>query len=201
MGLKRVAILLSGRGSNFMALSDWIEAGRIPARIAAVVSNIPEAPGLIEAERRGYPAFTVPSKGRTRTDFDSEIVEILRRQETEIVCLAGFMRLLSAAFIKAYPNRILNIHPSLLPSFPGLHAQRQALEWGVKVAGCSVHFVDEQLDHGPIILQKSVPVLEDDTEETLSARILEQEHLAYPEALALVCQDRVQITGRRCRIN
>jgi len=198
VGVKRVAILLSGIGSNFMALSDQIEAGRIAGKIVAVLSNIPNAPGLQEAERRGYSTFTIPSRGKNRSEFDQEAVRCLQEQETEVVCLAGFMRLLSPTFVQAYPNRILNIHPSLLPAFPGLHAQQQALEWGAKVSGCTVHFVDEKLDHGPIILQRSVPVLDDDTEETLSARILEQEHIAYPEALALICADRIRIEQRRC---
>lgn len=196
--MKKIAILLSGRGSNFMALSDHIQAGRIDGKIVGVLSNIPGAAGLAEAERRGYFTRTIPSLGRKRHDFDREVVEWLQGQQTEIVCLAGFMRLLSPLFVEAFPNSILNIHPSLLPAFPGLHAQRQALEWGARITGCTVHFVDEKLDHGPIILQKSVPILDDDTEESLSRRMLEQEHLAYPEALAEICADRIRIQNRRC---
>lgn len=194
---KKVGILLSGRGSNFLALSDAVEAGRIPAEIALVVSNRAEAPGLQHARERGYRAIYISSKGREREEFDREVVGELRKAGVEIVCLAGFMRLLSPYFIREFPMRILNIHPSLLPAFPGLHAQRQALEWGVKVSGCTVHFVDEELDHGPIIVQRAVPVLDDDTEETLAARILEQEHQAYPEALRIVCEGRYRIVGRR----
>ncbi|GAB4239028.1 MAG: phosphoribosylglycinamide formyltransferase [Acidobacteriota bacterium] len=194
---KKVGILLSGRGSNFLALSDAVEAGRVPAEIALVVSNREEAPGLQHARDRGYRALFIPSKGREREEFDREVVAELRKAGVEIVCLAGFMRLLSPYFIREFPMRILNIHPSLLPAFPGLHAQRQALEWGVKVTGCTVHFVDEELDHGPIIVQRAVPVLDDDTEETLAARILEQEHQAYPEALRIVCEERFRIVGRR----
>ncbi|HRR25486.1 MAG TPA: phosphoribosylglycinamide formyltransferase [Acidobacteriota bacterium] len=194
---KKVGILLSGRGSNFLALSDAAESGRIPAEIALVISNRQEAPGLAHARQRGYRALFLPSKGREREEFDREVVKQLKDAGVEIVCLAGFMRLLSPYFIRSFPMQILNIHPSLLPAFPGLHAQRQALEWGVKVTGCTVHFVDEDLDHGPIIVQRAVSVLEDDTEETLSTRILEQEHLAYPEALGIVCEGRWRIAGRR----
>lgn len=195
--MKNVAILLSGRGSNFLALSDAIEAGDIPARIAIVVSNREDAPGLSNAKKRGYKALFIPSKGKKREDFDREVVAELRKEDVDVVCLAGFMRLLSAYFVRQFPNAILNIHPSLLPAFPGLDAQAQAIEWGVKVSGCTVHFVDEELDHGPIIIQKAVPVKDDDDAESLSHRILKEEHKAYPEALKLICQDRVRIAGRR----
>ena len=194
---RRVGILLSGRGSNFLALSDAIEAGRVPAEIALVVSNREEAPGLEHARARGYRAVFIPSKGKDRETFDGEVVAALKEADVEIVCLAGFMRLLSALFVREFPQRILNIHPSLLPAFPGLHAQQQALEWGVKVSGCTVHLVDEDLDHGPIILQQAVPVEDDDDEDSLSARILEQEHRIYPLALKRICEGKFRIEGRR----
>ncbi len=194
---RRVGILLSGRGSNFLALSDAIEAGRVPAEIALVVSNREEAPGLEHARARGYRAVFIPSKGKDRETFDGEVVAALKEAGVEIVCLAGFMRLLSALFVREFPQRILNIHPSLLPAFPGLHAQQQALEWGVKVSGCTVHLVDEDLDHGPIILQQAVPVEDDDDEDSLSARILEQEHRIYPLALKRICEGKFRIEGRR----
>ncbi|MGW8180742.1 MAG: phosphoribosylglycinamide formyltransferase [bacterium] len=195
--MKRIAILLSGRGSNFLALSDAIEQGRIPAKIALVISNREEAPGLANARKRGYPALFIPSKGKKREDFDREVVTQLKRERVDIVCLAGFMRLLSSYFVRQFPRKILNIHPSLLPSFPGLHAQEQALNWGAKVSGCTVHFVDEELDHGPIIVQRAVSVQEADDDDSLAHRILEQEHEAYSEALKLICEDRVQVEGRR----
>jgi len=195
--MKKVGILLSGRGSNFLALSDAIEIGDIPGEIALVVSNKADAPGLQHAKDRGYNAIFNPSKGKERETFDREVVTELKTAGVEVICLAGFMRLLSAYFIRQYPMSILNIHPSLLPAFPGLHAQEQAWEYGVKVSGCTVHYVDEELDHGPIILQKHVPVLDTDDADTLSNRILEHEHIAYPEALRLVCEDRVQIVDRR----
>ncbi|MFQ5930670.1 MAG: phosphoribosylglycinamide formyltransferase [Acidobacteriota bacterium] len=198
--MKNVAILLSGRGSNFLALSDAIEAGEIPGRIAVVISNRPEAPGLKHAQERNYKTICIPSKGLEREAYDRQVVKELKAANVDIICLAGFMRLLSPWFVRQYPNRILNIHPSLLPSFAGLHGQRDALNWGVKISGCSVHFVDEELDHGPIILQHSVPVLDDDTEETLAARILKYEHQIYPQALKLVCEDRVRVEGRRVYI-
>jgi len=198
--VKNVAILLSGRGSNFLALSDAIEAGQIPARIVLVVSNKPDAPGLNHARERNYEAVCVPSAGIEREAYDRQVVEELSARQVDVVCLAGFMRLLSSWFVQQYPRQILNIHPSLLPAFPGLHSQKQALEWGAKVSGCTVHFVDEKLDHGPIIVQRSVPVLDQDTEETLSARILEQEHQIYPEALKLVCEEKVRVEQRRVRI-
>lgn len=195
--MKQVGILLSGRGSNFLALSDAMEAGDIPARIALVVSNKADAPGLKHAEERNYKAICIPSAGIEREAYDRQVVKEMQAAQVDIVCLAGFMRLLSTWFVQQYPLRILNIHPSLLPAFPGLHAQREALEWGVKVSGCTVHFVDQELDHGPILLQHSVPVPDDDTEETLSARILQHEHQIYPEALKLVCEERVRVEGRR----
>ena len=195
--MKNIAILLSGRGSNFLALSDAIEIGRVNARIVLVLSNLNNALGLQHAQERNYKIICVPSKGIPREDYDRQVVNELKTANTEIVCLAGFMRLLSAWFVQQYPHRILNIHPSLLPSFPGLHAQRQALEWGAKVSGCTVHLVDEKLDHGPIIAQQTVPVHDDDTEETLSARILKKEHEIYPEALTLMCENRIRVENRR----
>jgi phosphoribosylglycinamide formyltransferase-1 len=195
--VKNVAILLSGRGSNFLALSDAIEAGQISARIVLVVSNKPDAPGLEHARERNYEAICIPSVGIEREAYDRQVVEELKARQVDVVCLAGFMRLLSSWFVQQYPRQILNIHPSLLPAFPGLHSQKQALEWGAKVSGCTVHFVDEKLDHGPIIVQRSVPVLDQDTEESLSARILEQEHQIYPEALKLVCEEKVRVEQRR----
>lgn len=198
--MKRVAILLSGRGSNFLALSDAIERGDVPAEIVLVISNREKAMGLANARKKGYKALFIPSKGKEREEFDREVVTQLKKERVDVVCLAGFMRLLSPFFVREFPFRILNIHPSLLPAFPGLEAQHQAFHWGVKVSGCTVHFVDEELDHGPIVVQRAVTVQEDDDEETLAHRILEQEHQAYPEALKLVCEDRVQIEGRRTRI-
>ncbi len=195
--MKNVAILLSARGSNFLALSDAVEAGKVAARIVLVLSNRPEAPGLQHAQERNYKVVCVPSKGVPREDYDRQVVSELKTAGTEVICLAGFMRLLSAWFVQQYPHRILNIHPSLLPAFPGLHAQRQALEWGAKISGCTVHLVDEELDHGPIILQHTVPVLDEDTEETLSARILKGEHEIYPQALNLMCEERIRVEGRR----
>ena len=184
--LKKIGILLSGRGSNFEAIADSIKAGRLHAEIAIVISNRAEAPGLESAKGRGLNAQLIPSKGRIREEHDADVVAALKQAQVDLVCLAGYMRLLSPDFIRAFPNRIVNIHPSLLPAFPGMDAQKQALEYGVKVTGCTVHFVDEHLDHGPIILQKTVPVLDGDDVPTLSARILEQEHAAYSEAIALV---------------
>lgn len=199
--MKRVAILLSGRGSNFVALADAIRQGRVPAEIALVISDRPEAPGLEIARQRGHKTFILPSTGLDRETYDRLVVAELENERVDVVCLAGFMRLLSPYFVRRYPLRILNIHPSLLPAFPGLHAQRQALEWGVKVTGCTVHLVDEDLDHGPILLQHPVPVQDNDTEETLSQRILVHEHEIYPEALRQVCEDRVHVEGRRVIID
>jgi phosphoribosylglycinamide formyltransferase-1 len=195
--LKKIGILLSGRGSNFEAIADSILAGRLKAEIAIVISNRAEAPGLESARRRGLNALLIPSKGRVREEHDAEVVAALQAARIDLVCLAGYMRLLSAEFVRAFPNRIVNIHPSLLPAFPGMEAQKQALEYGVKVSGCTVHFVDEHLDHGPIILQKTVPVLEGDDAHALSARILEQEHVAYSEAIALVLSGEVEVRERR----
>jgi phosphoribosylglycinamide formyltransferase 1 len=193
----RLGILLSGRGSNFLAIADNIAAGRLAAEIAIVISNQPEAPGLAEAQRRGLPARLLPSRGRKREEHDRDVVQALREAGVELVVLAGYMRLLSPWFVQQFPQRILNIHPSLLPAFPGLEAQRQALEYGVRISGCTVHFVDEHLDHGPIVVQKTVPVLPGDDEHTLAARILKQEHVAYSEAIARVAAGNWRIAGRR----
>src|SRR3990172_11490473 len=193
----RLGILLSGRGSNFMAIADSVAAGKIPAEIAAVISNRPNAPGLEEAQRRGLDARLIPSKGLEREQYDRLVVEALKEKQVDLVCLAGFMRLLSPYFVSQFPNRILNIHPSLLPAFPGLEAQRQALEHGVRITGCTVHFVDENLDAGPILIQASVPVLDDDTVETLTTRILQEEHRIYSEAINLVLSGCWRIEGRR----
>jgi phosphoribosylglycinamide formyltransferase 1 len=195
--MKRLGILISGRGSNFEAIADRIAGGQLEAEIAVVISNRADAPGLEAARRRGLNAVLIPSKGLDREVYDRFVVAELRRQGVELVCLAGFMRLLSAYFIREFPNRILNIHPSLLPSFPGLDAQHQALEHGVKVSGCTVHFVDEDLDAGPIIIQAAVPVLDDDTADVLAARILRQEHRIYSEAISLVVSGNYKIVGRR----
>ena len=195
---KNIGILLSGRGSNFVAIADNIDSGRIPgARIAVVISNRPEAPGIEIARRRGLDARVIPSKGKQREEHDREVVAALKEKRVELVCLAGYMRLLSAWFVQQFPNRVLNIHPALLPSFPGLEGQKQALEYGVKVSGCTVHFVDEQLDHGAIIVQKAVPVYDSDDEHTLAERILEQEHIAYSEAIRIVLEGNYEIAGRR----
>jgi phosphoribosylglycinamide formyltransferase-1 len=193
---KKLGILLSGRGSNFEAIADSIEAGRLQAEIAIVISNRADAPGLESANRRELNAQLIPSKGRVREEHDAEVIAALKQAKVDLVCLAGYMRLLSPDFIRAFPNRIVNIHPSLLPAFPGMDAQKQALEYGVKVTGCTVHFVDEHLDHGPIILQKTVPVLDGDDVHTLSARILEEEHRAYSEAIGLLLSGEVEIQGR-----
>lgn len=195
--MKRLGILLSGRGSNFEAIADNVAARRLQAEIVAVISNRQEAHGLEIARQLGLTALCISSKGVPREEYDRCVVEELKRRGVELVCLAGFMRLLSAEFCRAFPFRILNIHPSLLPAFPGLDAQKQALEHGVKISGCTVHFVDEQLDAGPIILQAAVPVFEDDTEETLAARILEQEHRIYSEAIRIILSERWRIDGRR----
>src|SRR5438067_6982146 len=198
--MKNLGILLSGRGSNFEAIADWVAAGRIRANIAVVISNRPEAPGIESARRRGLDARVIPSKGKQREDHDREVVAALRDKNVDLVCLAGYMRLLSPWFVQQFPQRILNIHPSLLPAFPGLEAQKQALDYGSKVSGCTVHFVDEHLDHGAIIVQKTVPVLDTDDEHALSARILEQEHIAYTEAINIVLQGNHEIVGRRVKL-
>src|SRR5882724_1339249 len=195
--LKKLGILLSGRGSNFEAIADSIVAGRLQVEIAIVISNKANAPGLESAKRRGFNAKLIPSKGRTREEHDAEVVDALRDARVDLVCLAGYMRLLSSEFVRAFPHRILNIHPSLLPAFPVLDAQKQAVEYGVKISGCTVHFVDEHLDHGPIILQKSLTVLDGDDAHSLSARILELEHIAYSEAIQLVLSGEVEIQNRK----
>ena len=195
--MTRLGILISGRGSNFEAIATQIDAGALDATIAVVISNRADAPGLEAARCRHLEAVALPSKGLDREIYDRMLVEELRKHSVEFVCLAGFMRLLSATFIRQFPNRILNIHPSLLPAFPGLDAQHQALEHGVKITGCTVHFVDEDLDAGPIVMQTAVPVLDGDTVESLSARILKQEHHLYSEALRLVLSGAYRIEGRR----
>ncbi len=196
--MKNIGILLSGRGSNFVAIADSIDAGRIPdARIAVVISNRKEAPGIETARQRGLKALVIPSKGRVREEHDADVVMALKEHDVDIVCLAGYMRLISPWFVRQFPHQILNIHPSLLPAFPGLDAQTQAYQYGVKVSGCTVHFVDEDLDHGAIILQKTVPVLEADDEHALAERILVQEHIAYTEAIRIVVEGRYTLKGRK----
>ena len=195
--LKKLGVLLSGRGSNFEAIADSVQAGKLPAEIAVVISNRADAPGLESARRRGLKTLLIPSKGRVREEHDREVLAALSQARVDLVCLAGYMRLLSPEFVRAFPNRILNIHPSLLPEFPGLNAQKQAIEHGAKVSGCTVHFVDEHLDHGPTILQRTVPVLPGDDEHSLSSRILEQEHIAYTEALRRLLAGEVEIEGKK----
>ena len=195
--MKRLGILLSGRGSNFEAIADQVRAGRINAEIAVVISNRADARGLEAATERGLNAVLIPSKGLDREAYDRMLIDELKRNAVDLVCLAGFMRVLSASFVRAFPERVLNIHPSLLPAFAGLDAQKQALEHGVKITGCTVHMVDEFLDAGPIILQSAVPVLDGDTVETLSARILREEHRIYSEAIRLVLAGNFRIEGRR----
>ncbi len=195
---KRIGVLLSGRGSNFEALADSVAAGRIPgAEIAVVVSNREGAPGIEKANERKIATRVIPSKGLEREVYDRQVVAVLNEHKVDLVCLAGYMRLLSPFFVASFPNRILNIHPSLLPSFPGLESQRQALEYGVKFAGCTVHFVDENLDAGPIVMQATVPVRDDDTEATLASRILAEEHRIYTEAVRVVLEGKYKIAGRR----
>ncbi len=194
----RLGILLSGRGSNFLAIARAIAGGEIPqAEIAVVVSNRADAPGIVAARSGGFEHAVIEARGRTRAEHDIEIVRCLQAHTVDLVCLAGYMRMLSSGFVQAFPQRILNIHPSLLPAFAGLHAQREALEYGVAVSGCTVHFVDEELDHGVIVLQRPVEVLPGDNESRLAARILEQEHLAYPEAIVRVLSGRYRVVGRR----
>jgi len=196
--MQRLGILLSGRGSNFLAIAKAIREHRLQgAEIAVVLSNLEDAPGLAAARELQLPAFAIPSAGRNRAEHDAEMIARLHQHKVDLVCLAGYMRIISPAFVAAFPNRILNVHPSLLPAFPGLDAQRQAFNYGAKIAGCTVHFVDEAVDHGVIILQKTVDVQDDDTAESLSARILEQEHLAYPEAIARVLSREYAIRDRR----
>ena len=196
----RLGILISGRGSNFEAISSSIARRMLDAEIAVVISNRSNAPGLEIARQRGIPMRVIPSQGLEREAYDNLLIEELQTHEVDLVCLAGFMRLLSATFIRAFPNRVLNIHPSLLPAFPGLDAQRQALDHGVKITGCTVHYVDEFLDSGPILVQAAVPVLDEDSVESLSARILTQEHLIYSKAIQYIVDRRVKIEGRRVRI-
>lgn len=196
--MKNLGILLSGRGSNFEAIAKNVAAGKIrEAKIAIVISNRTDAGGIATARELGLETLVIPSKGKAREDHDREVVTVLQRHKVDLICLAGYMRLLSPWFVKQFPHRILNIHPSLLPAFPGLEAQEQAFAYGVKVAGCTVHFVDEELDHGAIIVQKSVSVLETDDEHTLAARILEQEHAAYSDAINLVLAGNYKVVGRR----
>jgi phosphoribosylglycinamide formyltransferase-1 len=196
--MKNIGILLSGRGSNFEAIAKNVNSGEIPnARIAIVISNRDDAGGIETARRLGLEAVVVLSKGKAREDHDREVAAALQRHNVDLVCLAGYMRLLSPWFVRQFPHRILNIHPSLLPAFPGLEAQEQAFAYGVKVTGCTVHFVDEELDHGPIVVQKAIPVLDTDDEKSLAARILEQEHIAYSEAINLVLNREFRIVGRR----
>lgn len=197
MTLPKIAILISGRGSNMAALLDAISEGRLDAEAAVVISNIEAAPGLRKAREAGVETLVISHKDRAREEHDREIVAELKRRDVSLVCLAGYMRLLSPLFVRAFENRILNIHPSLLPAFPGIDAQRQAIAHGVKITGCTVHMVDEQLDHGPIVMQRAVEVLDDDTVETLSSRILEQEHRLYPEAVARVLTKGFRVEGRR----
>ena len=198
--MKNLGILLSGRGSNFVAIADSIDASRIPdARISVVISNKSDAPGIATARQRGLSAVVIPSKGKPREEHDREVVAALKQNAVDLVCLAGYMRLLSPWFVQQFPQRILNIHPSLLPAFPGLEAQEQAFAYGVKVSGCTVHFVDEELDHGAIIVQKAVAVQDDDDEHSLAARILEQEHIAYTDAINIVLSGNFEIAGRRLR--
>ncbi len=198
----RLGILLSGRGSNFLAIADSVAAGRIPdTEIAVVISNKADAPGLAAARDRGLPALAIEANGRKRAEHDAAIIAALQQHGVDLICLAGYMRLLSPGFIQAFPQRILNIHPSLLPAFPGLDAQQQAFEYGVKAAGCTVHFVDEQLDHGVIILQRTVLVDDGDDAHALSKRILAEEHIAYAEAIARVLSGDYVVDGRRYRRN
>jgi phosphoribosylglycinamide formyltransferase 1 len=195
---KRIGVLLSGRGSNSEALAESVAAGRIPnAEIAIVVSNREGAPGIDRAKARGIATRVIPSKGLEREVYDRQVAAVLDEHKVDLICLAGYMRLLSPYFVAKFPNRIVNIHPSLLPSFPGLESQRQALEYGVEFAGCTVHFVDENLDAGPIIVQAVVPVKDDDTEATLSERILKEEHRIYSEAVRIVLEGKYKIAGRR----
>ena len=196
--MKNIGILLSGRGSNFEAIANNVGSGRIrDARIAVVISNTKDAAGIEIARRLGLKAVVIPSKGKEREEHDPEVVSALQEHQVDLVCLAGYMRLLSPWFVQQFPRRILNIHPSLLPAFPGLGAQEQAFAYGVKIAGCTVHFVDEELDHGPIIVQQAIEVLDDDDEHTLADRILQREHIAYTEAINIVLQGKYKIVGRR----
>jgi len=197
----RVGILISGRGSNMVALVRAMQDGAVPADPAIVISNVPGAPGLEIAERAGVATAVVDhTMVKPRELHERAVVALLKAQHVDIVCLAGYMRRLSPFMVKSFPGRILNVHPALLPAFPGLDGQQSALEYGVKIAGCTVHLVDDEVDHGPIVLQAAVPVLDDDTVESLSARILEREHAIYPEALALLASGRLQLVGRKVRL-
>jgi len=194
---RRLGILLSGRGSNFEAIANSIDSGRLDAQIAIVISNVESAPGLARARERGLQTAFIPSKGKSREAFDTELVAALKGHDAGLIVLAGFMRIFSDVFTRAFPNLILNIHPALLPAFPGLHVQQQALDFGVKISGCTVHLVDDVLDGGPIVMQAAVPVLDNDTEETLSSRILTEEHRIFSEAIGLVLSGKCQLLGRR----
>jgi phosphoribosylglycinamide formyltransferase-1 len=196
----RLGILISGRGSNFEAIAHSIGRGKLDAEIAVLISNRANAPGVEIAREHGIPLRVIPSAGVDRETYDKLLIDELRTHRVDLVCLAGFMRLLSTEFVRAFPNRVLNIHPSLLPAFAGLDAQRQALEYGAKITGCTVHFVDEFLDSGPIVVQSAVPVLDQDTVDSLSARILSQEHIIYPKAIQWIAEGRVIIEGRRVKI-
>ena len=196
--LVRLGILLSGRGSNFLAIAESIRSGKLPGvEIAVVISNVADAPGIAAAAQLGLPHAVLVSKGRKREEHDAGVVACLRAHQVDLVCLAGYMRLLSPEFVAAFRHRILNIHPSLLPAFPGLEAQEQAFAYGVKVTGCTVHFVDDELDHGPIVVQRAIPVLETDDAHALAARILNEEHLAYTEAILRVVSGEYEVRGRR----
>jgi len=195
--MKNLGILLSGRGSNFEAIARNVQAGKIPARIAVVISNREEAPGLAKARQMGFETRFLPSQGKGREDYDRAVVAVLKQFQVYLVCLAGFMRILTPYFIREFPQRILNIHPALLPAFPGLEAQKQALEYGVKFTGCTVHIVDEGVDTGPIVCQAVVPVLDGDTTESLSARILKEEHRLYSEAICVMLEEGIRFEGRR----
>ena len=194
----RLGILLSGRGSNFLAIAESIRTGKLPGvEIAIVISNMAEAPGIAAAAQLGLPNAVLISKGRKRAEHDADVAALLEAHGVDLVCLAGYLRLLSPEFVGAFPHRILNIHPSLLPAFPGLDAQQQAFDYGVKVTGCTVHFVDDELDHGAIVLQRSIPVLDDDDANSLAARILREEHIAYTEAIARIASGKYEVRGRR----
>jgi len=195
--MKNLGILLSGRGSNFEAIARNVQAGKLPTRIAVVISNREDAPGLARAREMGFNGRLIPSQGKEREAYDRELVAVLKECQVEVVCLAGFMRVLSPYFVREFRHRILNIHPALLPAFPGTEAQKQALEHGVKFTGCTVHLVDDGVDTGPIVCQAVVPVLDDDTVDTLAARILKEEHRIYSEAIRLLIEDRIRIEGRR----
>ena len=196
--MKHLGILISGRGSNLEAIARNVAAAKIPdAQIAVVISNRAHAGGLEIARKLGLNAVVIPSAGKERKDHDREVVRVLQQHKVDLICMAGYMRLLSPWFVRQFPGKILNIHPSLLPAFPGLEAQQQAFAYGVKVSGCTVHFVDEELDHGPIIVQRAIPVLDSDTEDSLATRILEQEHIAYTEAIKIVLESKYEIVGRR----